>query len=165
MGMLNQQPPQAQQAPQPVASPQGQSAPVSAQQLQKHVNNIVKVAHVYMYSNQTKEEYISSLKKAMKQYPPQLAAAHTAIDTIFLLIQQSQFKMMQQAVVPAGIMIAGEILDFIAQSTKHKVTEKESSDTIAAFIQLIQERIGNIVAKNKQGQQAPQQPQPAMQGA
>lgn len=126
---------------------QPQQPPASAQKLQQHVQNILKVAHAYMYGDGTKKHYMDTLKKYMKGNPPQLAAANAAIDVIFLLIQQSQFKMMQQAVTPAGIMIAGEILDFIGEATKHKVTEKESSDTIMAFIQLLQKRIANILNK------------------
>ena len=149
-GMLAQQPPV--QAP-PQAQPQQAAVPMDAQKLQKHVNNVVKAAHIYMYGKQTNKHFKDMLMKEAKGNSPHNAAAEAAIEVIFLMVQQSQFKMSQKAVIPAGIMIAGEILDLLGEVTKHKITEQDSSATITAFIMLIKKRIASIMSK------APQQPQ------
>lgn len=153
MGMLNQQ----QAAPQPPVQ-QAQGVPVDAQKLQAHVNNIVKAAHLFMYSKSTSSDYTEELALNVKKFPPKIAAAKTAVMVIMLLVNQSQFKMMQKAVIPAGIMIAGEILDFIGESQNHQPTEQDAHDTIGLFIKEIQEQIDEITggAQAQPAQQAQQ---------
>lgn len=142
MGIL-EQPAQAQQPVQDTSQPQ-QGQQVDSAKLQQHVANVVKAAHLFMYSKQTGSDYMKELGANMKSYPPKIAAAKTAVMVILMLAHHSQFQMMQQAVIPAGIMIAGEILDFIGETQHHKPSEQDAHDTIALFVQELQQQIGKI---------------------
>lgn len=155
MGMLQTQP-QAQQ-------PQQGMAPVDAGKLQQHVNNIVKAAHAFMYSSSTHMEYTKELKANLQSNPPKVAAAKTAVSIMLLLIAESgkdgEIKMLQKAVLPAGIMIAGEILDFVAEAHHHKASEQDAHDTISLFVSELQKSIAHITQGAQQS--APQAtPQP-----
>ena len=147
MALLNQAQPAQQTA---------QGADANSQKMQEHVQNIVKVAHVMMYSDKTKDQFMGELKAHLGSGDqPKLAAAQTALSVMTLLAHTSGYKMAQQAFIPAGIMIAGEILDFIGAIQNHKPSEKDAQDTIMLFI----EEVKKMASKAQQPQQ------PAMQGA
>ena len=153
MALLNQQPSQQ----------TAQGANANSQKMQEHVQNIVKVAHTFMYSNQTNDKFMAELKAHLGSGDkPKLAAAQTAASIMALLAHQSQYKMAQQAFIPAGIMIAGEILDLIASSQNHNPSERDAQETIILFIN----EVKKMTAKAGQAQPQQEQPQhPAMQGA
>ena len=143
------------------AMPDQQAAQAEQQKLQAHIDNVVKAAHAFMYSNETKQHFMDELRIHMKEGDPVSAAANTAVGVIMLLVSQSKFQMNQKAVIPAGIMIAGEILDFIYGSMGKKASEKDAHATIEMFIKLLQDAISKIMA----GGQAQPDAQPAAQGA
>ena len=159
MALLNQSQPAPQAAPQQTA----QGADAESQKMQQHVQNIVKVAHVFMYSDKTKDQFMNELKGHLGDgEAPKLAAAKTALAIMTLLAHQSNFTMNQQAFIPAGIMITGEILDFIAAIQNHKPNARDAQEAVMLFIN----EVKNMTSEMQPPQGQPQtQQQPAMQGA
>ena len=147
---LLQQPQQPQQVP---AAPTQQTADAESEKLKQHVGNIVHAAHLFMYGNATRDKYMTELKTISKGRTPPQIASKMAETIMLILMQQSNFKMHPKAVIPAGIMIAGEILDFLAESSGGEANEKMANETIMLFVKEIQDTIAKVVG------------QPAVQGA
>lgn len=153
MGLLQQpdptqvaQPPVQSQVPQgqpPTGAPPQQLDPAA---LQDRVHKIVLAAQHVMYAPEMRDKFIQSVKSKLAVMPAPAAAALLAINLILVLIGQSGFKMNPQAIVPAGIMITGEILSFIEKATKVNITPEDSHKAIELFTK-------GILAKVSQKQQ------------
>lgn len=117
-------------------------ANIDAQSLQKHIASIVKAAQHVMYSPETRKMFLGRLKKQLQAKPPAEAAASTAVDIITLLAAQSQFSMNAKAIVPAGILITGEVLSFISKAFDKPVTEEVSNMAMQLFAKEIMTRTG-----------------------
>ena len=170
MGLINSA--VQQQAPQP-APPSAPSVPVSGtagqpqpqlskEQLQAHIKNIEKAAHLFMYNKATTAHFQQSLKAELQHVPPKVAAAKIAAQMMMMFIGQSHYQMSQQAVIPAGVMIAGEVLDFIGKIMKVPIEEKDAHDVIALFAMAMKQMIAKSQGAAPQGQALPA---PAPQGA
>lgn len=141
-GLLQAQP-QAQPQVPPQSAPTEQQAGLDAQGLQKHIQNIVFAAQHVMYAPETRQHFIADLMKKLKQLnDPGIAAAAEATDLMMLLMAESKFKMNPKAVVPAGVMLTGEILSFISKAMKTEVNEEDSHQAITAFAKMILQKTG-----------------------
>lgn len=130
-------------AQQPAQTPTEQQANLDAQGMQKHIQNIVFAAQHIMYAPETRKHFIQDLMRKIAQYKdPAIAAAAEASDLMMLLMAESKFKMNSKAVVPAGIMLTGEVLSFISQATKTKVNEEDSHQAMTAFAKMIMQKTG-----------------------
>src|ERR1017187_6583839 len=107
MGLINsavpQQAPQPQQ-PMPSQEPSWRSPypaqqnqrPLSKEQLQAHIKNIEKAAHLFMYNKATTAHFQQSLKAELQHVPPKVAAAKIAAQMMMMFIGQSHYQMSQQ---------------------------------------------------------------------
>jgi hypothetical protein len=149
-GLLAQQPAQPVQPVQPAAPAQSttlqqqtaQQANISDADLQSHIKNIVLAAQHVMYSPETRQHFMQEVAAKIKQMPPPAAAASIAVNLILTLIGQSKFKMNPKAVVPAGIIISGDILAFIEKATHKPMNEKDAHATVGLFVKGILAKIG-----------------------
>ena len=142
------------------AQPQQGQPQLSKEQLQAHIKNIEKAAHLFMYNKATTAHFQQSLKAELQHVPPKVAAAKIAAQMMMMFIGQSHYAMSQQAVIPAGVMIAGEVLDFVGKIMKVPIEEKDAHDVIALFAMAMKQ----MIAKS-QGAVPQAQPAPAPQGA
>lgn len=144
-GLLQAQP-QPQTAPPqaaPQSAPTGKPSTLDAQGMQQHIKNIVLAAQHVMYDPATRQHFIMDLMNKLKQFKdPAIAAAAEASDMMMLLAAESQFKMNPKALVPAGVILTGEILGFISKSLKVKVNEEDSHQAITAFAKMIMQKTG-----------------------
>ena len=160
MGLINAQqtPPQPDNQAgfsSPQQPPTQNDADTKAKTLQ--VQRIVLAAQKVMYSKETGVEFL----KALQGDDVVKMAANAATSVMLILISESKFKIDPSLVIPAGVLIIGDIMDFIEQGKGIKHTEEQVEDAILAFVKQI---MASVTPDNKGVAQVqpPVQPQGAM---
>lgn len=90
-------------------------------------------------------------------------ASDAATTVMLILISESKFKINPELIIPAGVLVIGDILDFIEKTKGLKHTDEEVEMTIETFIKQIMSAVGGAqqAPPQQQGQPAqPQQPAP-----
>ena len=147
--MENQQPAQqpAQSAPQ---QPAQQQPLINPQQKLRAVQEVVLDAQRIMYSKETRAVFMQELKDGdlIK------TSANTAVNLMLILLQKSKMTMNVEVVIPAGVIILGEIMDFLEKSRDIKFADPDVKRAIKLFCQTM------IAKTTPKGAQKPaQQPQ------
>lgn len=140
-GLIDAQP---QQAPMPQQAPQqmpGQPTPEAAavtKQKTFQVQKIVLAAQKVMYSEKTGSEFLKMLQgdDVVK------IAANAATNIMLILIGESKMQINAELIIPAGVIVIGDILDFIEKAKGTPHTEVQVEDAIEAFIRQMMASMG-----------------------
>lgn len=146
--------PMPQQAPQQMPSQPSPDAVATTKQKTFQVQKIVLAAQKVMYSEKTGSEFL----KMLQGEDVVKIAANAATNIMLILIAESKLKINPELIIPAGVIVIGDILDFIEKAKGTPHTEVQVEDAIEAFIQQVMAAMGT----QKQGAQeqgAMQQPE------
>lgn len=155
---------QPQQAQQPAAQPTQTAQPVNHDEVMNRVNKVVMAAQRIMYGDKTSKTFMKQLQTAGKT--PEERAGMAAAGLIGMLMQQANGKMDPRALVPAGVILVADIMDFIAQTEGDEFGEEENNEAIKIFLEQLTQAAGG--QQQEPAQEAPEQamqPQQPMQGA
>lgn len=131
MGLIDAQPQQTQQpADAGFSSPEQQPAQPDKQKMFK-IQKIVVAAQKLMYNPKTK--FIQSLEEG----DPAQVAAKAAVSVMLILIQESQLKIDPSLIIPAGVIVVGDILDFLEQAGGVKHDENQVEQAVELFVKQI----------------------------
>jgi len=144
---------QAQQAPQ-VAPPQRGNKD-SHESIMGRVKKVVMAAQQVMYNPKTSKMFIQQLQSAGKT--PIERAGIAAAGVMAILMQQANGKMDPRTIVPAGVIVVADIMDFLSKTEGQQFGEEENNEAIKVFLTKITQAIG---AQPQQAQQPQQQQQP-----
>lgn len=154
-GLLQTQ--QAQSAPQPMPA-QGEQSPENAALAKQKLERVQKIglaAQKVLYGEKTRAHFA----KMIKGQDAAVEASDIAVGIMLILIAESQMKIDPTVIIPAGVAVMGEILDYIAKVTDDPTDEGQVEDAIEMFVNKMMEAVGG-------GQpQQPMQPQQPAQGA
>lgn len=155
-GLINAAPQQqsqqpAQQPPQQT-SPQQPAQPSPEQIKQKtfQIQKIALAAQKVMYGEKTGKEFL----KTLQGDDVVQMASKAAANVMMILIAESNLRINPELVIPAGVIVVGDILDFIEKAKGITHTEAQVEDSIEAFINQMMTAVG----KSPQQAQQPQQP-------
>lgn len=130
-------------------------AEAQANEMTMKAQKALLAAKHLMYDDKYKADFFHDMKEFQKSMPPVQAAAEEAANLIFVLFAASHQTLDPRVIVPAGVLIVGEIMDFLEKVNKTKFSDKDHTDSLKLFIEAI---------KNKQQEAAAQgSPQPAAQ--
>lgn len=155
MGLIDtqQQPPQPANAgfssPAQPAAPDGAAA--SREKLFK-VQKIVLAAQKVMYSEKTGAEF----RKMLQGDDVVQTAAKAATSVMLILISESKLQIDPQLIIPAGVVVVGDVLDFIEQAQGIKHDENQVEESVELFIKQIMQAVSP---------EQPQEPAQPVQGA
>lgn len=158
---------QPQQAPaqpmQPAQQPQGQVPPEqNHEEVMKRVNKAVLAAQQIMYGEKTSKLFMKQLNESGKTAEER--AGNAAAGVIGILAEQSNGKIDPRVIVPAGVIIVADLMDFIGQTEGTDFGEAENNAAIKIFLEVLTQSAGEQQQQQAQPQ-APAQPQQPMQGA
>ena len=139
------QQPMQQQAQTPV-----QPAPEQTKEKTFQVQKIVLAAQKVMYSDATGKEF---LKELQGDDVVQMAAK-AATSVMMILIAESKLKINPELVIHAGVIVIGDILDFIEKAKGITHTE----DQVESAIELFVKQMMAAVSPDQPSQQPQQQP-------
>lgn len=164
-GLINaqaQQAPQQQPAQPQAQQPQQEPSPQNLEATKRkmfQMKKIVLAAQKVLYGDKTRARFL----KMMKGDDLVQIASNITTTIMLILISESRMKINPELIIPAGVIVIGDILDFVEKAKGAKHTEVQVEDSIEAFVK----QIMSAVQKPQQspGQQPPEQPptQPAMQ--
>jgi hypothetical protein len=146
---------------------------------QKAFNRIVVAGMKLMYADKTE----AMLRKQMDSAEPPIAAGQGAAKLVGLLLAKSKGTAPFKAMIPAGVVLTCEALDFMEKAGKAQLTPDLVSEAVQEFgsavlqvIGVTPEKLDQMMARipdaqkpqepaqeqpPEQPQQPPQQPQPA----
>lgn len=119
----------AQQPQQPTPQP-AQPSPEQTKQKVFQIQKIALAAQKVMYSETTGKEFL----KELRGDDVVQMAAKAATNVMMLLIAESKLKINPELIIPAGVMVIGDILDFIEQAKGIKHTEDQVESAIELFV-------------------------------
>lgn len=125
------------------------------QSIMNSVQRVVLAAQKIMYSKQTHGFFMKQLD-AFED--PREKAGMGALALIGILMKESGGKVDPRTVVPVGVILVADILDFIGKTTGQDFTEDDNKQAMVIFLQKITQLVGGG------GQQQPMQQQPMNQG-
>lgn len=137
------------QQPQQMPSQPTPEAVAATKQKTFQVQKIVLAAQKVMYGEKTGSEFLKMLQgdDVVK------IAANAATNIMLILIGESKLQVNAELIIPAGVIVIGDVLDFIEKAKGTPHTEVQVEDAIEAFIQQI------MAAMGAQKQGAAQQPE------
>lgn len=155
-GLIDAQPQQASSVPpaQPsMQTPaQGQPGAIAATKAKTfQVQKIALAAQKVMYGEKTGKEFMKSLQGD----DVVSMTANAATNVMLLLISESQLKINPELIIPAGVVVVGDIMDFIEKARGIQHTD----DDVEAAIEMFVKQIMSAVGGDQQPQQV-MQPQP-----
>lgn len=144
----------AQQPATPDATPPNPQGAMQGEAVQK-IQKILLAAKKFMYSPQTHQMF---LKELAGNDPVPVKAGRAAAHVILYLFQLSKMQMNPQLVIPSGILILADIVDFIGKTEAGGPDESTQEEAVKVFMQTIMQTL-----KLGQPEQAApaQAPQPA----
>jgi hypothetical protein len=147
-----------------------------APDMKKAFNKIVVAGMKLMYAPQTEK----MLRKQMDSGPPPIAAGQGAAKVVGLMLAKSKGTAPFKAMIPAGVMLTMEALDFLEKAGKAELTPELVAEAVQEFgsavlqvigvtpdkLEQMMSRVPDAQKQQAQEQQppqepAPQQPQPA----
>jgi hypothetical protein len=150
-GLLAQASPGQQAAPQtPADNRPSIGGPASAQSNERmdKLQGLVLAGKKVMYDPSMKGKLLSGLRPE----DPARSAADLAATLMMLIIQKDAGNVSPDLVVPAGLVLVGEALDFMAKSSDVEVTDDVSEQAVGMFVQNMLESFP------QEGGQPPAQP-------
>lgn len=160
-GLISAQPQQApvQQPQQPQQTPpQAQPSPEQTKQKTFQIQKIALAAQKVMYGEKTGKEFL----KTLQGDDVVQMASKAATNVMMILIAESNLRINPELVIPAGVIVVGDILDFIEKAKGITHTEAQVEDAIEAFVTQMMAAVGKTPQQAQQPQQ-PTQPTGAMQ--
>lgn len=157
MGLLDSAQPQQAQQP---SSDMVQMGDVKSKMVD--LQRLVIAGKKILYSAKTREKILAGLQ------PTPESVGNTIAGVMGLILNQAgPDKAKPDLIVPAGVMLVGDLLKFLSETQDVEVTDELSKASIAAFAQVMVDQMGPA-----QQAQQPQQPaaqpaaqQPQMMGA
>jgi hypothetical protein len=141
MGLINAQASQQSAAPAQAAQPAGNMPqPQDHAAIMKRVNNVVMAAQKIMYGDKTSKMFMKQLQASGKT--PEERAGMAAAGVIALLLQQVDGKMDPRTLVPAGVIIVADLMDFLGQTEGQKFGEDENNEAIKIFLEQLTQAAG-----------------------
>lgn len=137
-------------------------------QMRKPFDRIVLAGMKLMYSDQMEK----MLRQQIDSGPPAQAAGQGAAKLLGLLMSKANGTAPYQALVPAGIVLLCEALDFMEKAGKVEVTPElvaeatqEFSSALLQMLGVTKDKLAQMMAgaKPQEQQQAPQPEQPGQQ--
>lgn len=119
--------------------------------LQMGFQRVVTAGLTLMYSTPLHQRMLQGLGATAN---PESNAAQGAANILGTLLNQSRGKMPVQLVVPAAIVVMCEILDFLAQAGKLRITPeligqctKDTGDAVLKMLKISQGQVHQVVAR------------------
>lgn len=143
--------------PQQAAQPQQPQQPQQQDHTEtmKRVNKVVMAAQTIMYNPKTSKMFMKELQSSGSS--PEERAGNSAAGVIAILMQEANGKMDPQTIVPAGVIIVADLMDFIEKTEELEFGEEENNAAIKIFLDKM------VSAAGGEQPQQPQQPQQQMQ--
>lgn len=116
----------------------------------KQVEGLALAGKQVLYNPQMKGKLLTQLKPEN----PAQSAADVALSTILLVIQKGGANTPPDAIVPAGLVLVGDLLDYMEKADGIEVTEELTEQAIELFVQM-------ALKAFTQGTGQPEQPAPA----
>lgn len=126
MGLLNRKPAPQEAKPQAAETkPAAQPADDTTKQLQR----VMIAAKKIMYSDGTHPAFLKML-----QGSPVQAAANAATQIMHIIVNETKGQINPKLVIPAGVAIVGDVVDFIEKTKGVDVKEDEIHQAVIMFI-------------------------------
>jgi len=146
------------------AQPQAQPQPVNHEEVMNRTGKMVIAAQQIMYGDKTSAMFMKQLQTAGKT--PEERAGNAAAGVMALLMQHTDGKIDPRTIVPAGVIIVADMMDFIGQTEGQKFGEEENNEAIKIFLEkLTQAAGGQPDGTPETPQDEQQEAQQPMQGA
>ena len=116
-----------QQAVQPAAQPQGMPDAKRAM-----FGRALQAAQKLMYSEKTRPLF---LKLLQGQNDPVDSASSAAVKVISTIVDETKGRLDPSLIVPIGIAIVGDIMDFIEKTTDAELTTDQAHQAVAMFLE------------------------------
>lgn len=131
----------------------------------ERINKVVMAAQTIMYNPKTSKMFMKELQSSGGTAEER--AGNAAAGVIAILMQQANGKMDPHTVIPAGVIIVADLMDFIGQTEGQEFGEAENNEAIKIFVEKIIQATGGGQEQMPQEQQVAmeQMPQAPMQGA
>lgn len=134
-----------------------------APDMRKAFNRLVIAGMKLMYAPQTEK----MLRQQMNSGPPPVAAGQGAAKVVGLMLAKSKGTAPFKAMIPAGVMLTCEALDFLERAGKAELTPELVSEAAQEFgsavlqmIDITPDKLEQMMARVPDAQKPPQQ-QPA----
>lgn len=135
MGLLQQMPAANQQTP--AGQPAAPNNPAAGKQ-QKFAR-VLEAAQKLMYSEKTRPLFLKLLEGKDKLD----VASTAAVKVILTIVDETKGQLDPVLVVPAGVAIVGDILDFIEKTEGVEISTEQTHQAVQMFLQKIQQAIKN----------------------
>lgn len=126
---------------QPTQAPQVQPEQPQVPPEQNHaevmerVTKAVLAAQKIMYGDKTTKLFMKQLNEAGKT--PEERAGHAAAGVIGMLAEHSDGKIDPRVIVPAGVIIVADLMDFIGQTEGIEMDEEMNNAAIKIFLETL----------------------------
>lgn len=110
------------------------------------IQKISLAAQKLMYDESTRGDFM----KMLHGDDVVQIAANAATNVMLILIKESGFEMNKESIIPAGVVVIGDILDFLEQSKGFKHTEAQVEDAIEAFVKQMMSAVSGTQATQVQ---------------
>jgi len=156
MGLLDTAQPAAAAPAQAPNSPMVQTADVAAKM--KDMQRLVVAGKKVLYDETTRDKILAGLE------PTPESVGQTVMGVMGVVMSQvGPEKAKPDLIIPAGVMLVGDLLDFAAEAAGVEVTEELGKASIVAFAQAMMDQTGGQ-APAPEAAPAPAAPQPQAMG-